>query len=308
MGLSRSILLWASRQEWLGEQFRRRKFAKRATARFIPGEKLDSALEAASRLQQTGITSLVSRLGENIKTADEANEVLGHYLSVLDKTDELQIPCQISLKPTQLGLDLSDSLCLDLLMALLDRAERSDSYIWIDMEGSPYVDRTLTLFEEAHKIHEHVGICIQAYLYRAEDDLRSLLAQNAAVSLVKGAYNENESIAIQKQQKVDSNFLVLAELMLDARTTGGGLPVFGTHDKCLIGQIINDAEKKKLDPSRYEFQLLYGIARDQQRELADKGHQMRVLISYGEAWFPWYMRRLAERPSNVWFVLRSLFR
>ncbi len=176
------------------------------------------------------------------------------------------------------------------------------------MESSSYVDATLSLFETVRKTHENVGICIQSYLHRAEDDLKSLLAQNAAVRLVKGAYSENKSVAIQQKKKVDSNFQILATQMLDAATKGGGLPVFGTHDTTLINQIICDAEDRNLNPSEYEFQLLYGIARDQQHRLSAKGHGMRVLISYGEAWYPWYMRRLAERPSNVWFVLRSIFR
>lgn len=309
MGLSRIALLWASRQKWLGKQFRRRKFARRATARFIPGEKIESALEAARSLERMGITSLVSQLGENVTNATEAEEVRSHYLEVFTHLETQKLCCHISLKPTQLGMDVSLDLCRDLLNSLLVRAAEIGSFIWVDMEGYPYVDRTLSLFEEARKTHPHVGVCIQSYLHRADDDLERLLAQEAAVRLVKGAYSENAEVAIQRKRDVDSNFLRLAIRMLDATGAGSaGLPVFGTHDMDLLSQIISEAESKGLGPGSFEIQMLYGIAREHQRALANKKHLMRVLISYGEAWFPWYMRRLAERPANVWFVVRSLFK
>ena len=308
MGIARQTLLWLSRQAWLGEQFRKRSFAKRATARFIPGESCDAALGAAETFSKKGLTSLVSQLGENVTTPGEAEQVMAHYLDVLDRIGQRRLPCHISLKPTQLGLDLGAELCREHLSNLLARATDYGSFIWIDMEGSPYVDRTLTLFEQARAVHENVGICVQSYLYRTANDLESLIARGAAVRLVKGAYNEPAEVAMQRKKDVDANFLVLAMRMLDAVVVGdGGLPVFGTHDMRLVGTIIEEAAAKGIDKQAFEIQMLYGIARKHQRGLAAAGHEMRVLISYGAAWFPWYMRRLAERPANVWFLLRSVF-
>jgi len=309
MGIARHTLLWASRQAWIGEQFRKRSFAKRATARFIPGESIDAALSAAATFSKDGLTSLVSYLGENVTTPAEVELVTEHYLDVFDRIGQLQLPCQVSLKPTHLGLDLGMKLCSDNLSTLLARAADSGSFIWIDMESSAYVDRTLELFEEARDAFENVGICIQSCLYRTANDLERLIAQRAAVRLVKGAYSEPADVGMKRKKDVDSNFLKLGNRMLDAAASGaGGLPVFGTHDMRILNLLIDHAATKDIDKRAFEIQMLYGIAREQQRRLAADGHEMRVLICYGEAWFPWYMRRLAERPANVWFVLRSVFR
>ena len=308
MGIARQALLWASRQPWLGEQFRKRSFAKRATSRFIPGEDIDTALNAADKFADEGITSLVTQLGENVTSPDEAFGVARHYIDVLDLIAGRKLPCQISLKPTQLGLDLGDDLCLENLLTLLQRAEDSGSFIWVDMESSAYVEQTMQLLEHARERHENVGICIQSYLYRAADDLERLIARKSAVRLVKGAYSEPAEVAMPSKKDVDANFLVLARRMLEAVSAGdGGLPVFGTHDMQLLEAIIRDAATMGLDKPAFEIQMLYGIGREHQKQLAGNGHSMRVLISYGSAWFPWYMRRLAERPANVWFVVRSMF-
>jgi proline dehydrogenase len=309
MGIARHTLLWASRQAWIGEQFRKRSFAKRATSRFIPGESIESALKATASFSQDGITSLVSNLGENVTTAAEVESVTEHYLDVLGRIGQLQLPCHISLKPTHLGLDLGADLCSEHLSTLLVKATESGSFIWIDMESSAYVDRTLDLFEKARNAHENVGICIQSCLYRSADDLERLIARKSAVRLVKGAYSEPADVGMKRKKDVDSNFLVLGNRMLDAVAGGsGGLPVFGTHDMRILDLLIERAAAKEVDKRAFEIQMLYGIAREQQHRLAAAGHEMRVLICYGEAWFPWYMRRLAERPANVWFVLRSVFK
>jgi len=308
MGIARQTLLWASRQAWLGEQFQKRSFARRATSRFIPGEEVDTALNAAAAFAEVGITSVLTQLGENITSHDEASGVTNHYIDVLDRISERNLPCQISLKPTQLGLDLGYEQCLANLMTLLGRAVESGSFIWMDMESSAYVDRTIQLLEHARGRHDNVGICIQAYLYRTGDDLERLIACKSAVRLVKGTYNEPAGIAMPSKRAVDTNFMVLARRMLEAASADeGGLPVFGTHDRRLLNLIIEYAEQKGLDRRAYEVHMLFGIGREHQRRLAGAGHAIRVLISYGSAWFPWYMRRLAERPANVWFVLRSVF-
>ena len=308
MGISRQTILWASRQAWIGEQFRKRSFAKRATARFIPGETIEAALDAASSFSRGGLTSLVSNLGENVTTAAEVETVTEHYLDVLDRIGQAQLPCQISLKPTHLGLDLGEELCAEHLSTLLDRANESGSFVWIDMESSAYVDSTLALFEKARETYENVGICVQSCLYRTAADLERLIACKAVVRLVKGAYSEPAEVGMKRKKDVDSSFISLGNRMLDAAAAGdGGLPVFGTHDMRILSLLFQHAAGLDIDKRAFEIQMLYGIAREQQRSLAAAGHEMRVLICYGSAWFAWYMRRLAERPANVWFVLRSVF-
>ena len=240
---------------------------------------------------------------------DEASGVTEHYIGVLDRIAGRNLRCQISLKPTQLGLDLDGDLCLENLLTLLGKAGESGSLIWVDMESSAYVDRTLDLFEGARSAYENVGLCVQSYLHRTADDLERLIACRAAVRLVKGAYNEPSTVAMPSKNDVDESFIALGRRMLEAIVAGGGgLPVFGTHDMRLLGTVFEHANHIGLSKSQYEIQMLYGIARERQRELAASGHRIRVLISYGSAWFAWYMRRLAERPANVWFVLRSVFR
>ena len=232
-----------------------------------------------------------------------------HYVEVLGQIGQLHLPCHISLKPTHLGLDLGVELCSERLSKLLVRATESESFIWIDMESSAYVDRTLELFDDARVAHENVGICIQSCLYRTVDDLERLIACDAAVRLVKGAYSEPSEVGMKRKKDVDSNFLKLGNRMLDAAASGvGGLPVFGTHDMRILSMLIEEAAAKHINKRDFEIQMLYGIAREHQRSLAAAGHEMRILICYGSAWFPWYMRRLAERPANVWFVLRSVFK
>lgn len=308
MGIARRALLWASGQAWIGEQFRKRAFAKRATSRFIPGESIEAALGAVGKFEQDGLTSLVSNLGENVTTAGEVDKVTAHYLDVLNRIGQRKLPCQISLKPTHLGLDLGGDLCLGNLLRLLRSATDSGSFVWIDMESSAYVDRTLDLFEEVRKDHENVGICIQSCLFRTADDLERLIARQATIRLVKGAYAEPHDVGMKRKKDVDRNFLALGYRMLEAAASGNrGLPVFGTHDMRILDMLIERAAEQGVEKRAFEIQMLYGIARDQQIRLAAAGHQMRILICYGSAWFPWYMRRLAERPANVWFVLRSVF-
>ncbi len=308
MGLGRRALLWASKQDWLGEQFRRRTFAKRAAARFIPGETVDAALSAAESFSKEGLTALVTQLGENVTTAEDAEAVTAHYLHVLDRIADSSLPCFISVKPTQLGLDIGQRLCGDNLSALLVRAKDTGSFVWVDMEASDYVDRTLELFESARDEYDNIGLCVQSYLHRTPRDVERLITRKAAVRLVKGAYNEPADLAFKCKQDVDASFLALAERLLEAVAAGeGGLPVFGTHDKKLLDKAFQYAAGLGLGKRSYEIQMLYGIAREYQLELAASGHEMRVLISYGASWFPWYMRRLAERPANVWFVMRSVF-
>lgn len=308
MGIARKILLWASTNPTLSRRLPRYRFVQRAVRRFMPGEELDDALREASRLEEEGLTAVVTRLGENVTESDEAREVRDHYLAALDTVSERGLPCQISVKLTQLGLDISEELCADNLRALVERAAGRDNFVWIDMEASPYVDRTLARFRAVRADHENVGVCLQAYLRRTGDDLESLLEIDSAIRLVKGAYNEPPEVAFPDKSEVDMNFYQLALRLLRHSGAGGATPGIATHDDVLMDRILM-ARKEGSVPkdAAFEIQMLYGIQTRNQKRWASTGHHVRILISYGEHWYPWYVRRLAERPANVWFVLRNLF-
>src|SRR5262249_7170856 len=248
-------------------------------------------------------------LGENGRKLEEAEDVTRHYLDVLDKVQAAGLRAQISVKPTQLGLDLDKELCFRNLRRLVDRADARDNFVWIDMEGSPYVDPTLDLFRRARELSPRVGVALQAYLYRTANDVESLVPLGAAIRLVKGAYLEPASIAYPQKQDVDENFYRLACRLLaeDARLAGGLLHI-ATHDAVLADRLATFIDERRVPTSGYEYAMLYGIQRSLQQRLVAAGRPLRVLIAYGEYWFPWYMRRLAERPANVWFVVRSVLR
>lgn len=302
------MLLWASRNEWLGRQFQRRAFARRASRRFLPGEDLESVLSAAEAFRERGITTLVTLLGENVTGRSQAEEVTRAYRSALAAIRNRGVDCLLSVKLTQLGLDVDDELCFEQLGSLLEEARVTGDRVWVDMESSAYVDRTLNLVERSHHEYNNVGVCVQAYLHRTKDDLERLIGLGVPVRLVKGAYNEPPSVAMRKKRDVDAAYLALARRCLEAVAAGQpGPPAFGTHDVNMIEGVREAAGEIGIARDAYEFEMLYGIGRDNQDRLASDGHLMRVLISYGPDWFPWYMRRLAERPANVWFVLKNLF-
>jgi proline dehydrogenase len=306
MGLARQILLKASRSEWLGRQFQQRSFSRRAARRFMPGEDAASAIAAARELQDKGIVTLVTLLGENITTVARAEAVAIQYADVVSDIRVASLDCQLSVKLTQLGLDLPGGVCLNQLRSMAQQAKGYHSLLWVDMESSDYVERTLELVETVHKEYGNVGVCVQAYLHRTMDDIERLVERGIAVRLVKGAYKEPPSVAYQEKRKVDSAYLDLGKHLVDAAARGQVFPAFGTHDMKLIRSIQEYAVEKALAADAYEFEMLYGIGRDSQNALVADGVRVRVLISYGPAWFPWYMRRLAERPANVWFVAKSL--
>jgi proline dehydrogenase len=239
---------------------------------------------------------------------DEAEQVTLHYLDVLDRIDASGLDAHISIKPTQLGLDLDRALCERNLDRLIERAEARNHFVWIDMESSPYVDPTLELYRRARSRTARVGIALQAYLYRTEKDVESLIPLGAAIRIVKGAYLEPPDVAFPKKSDVDANYFQLCTRLLsaDARKPGSLLHI-ATHDIPLADRLAAHIAQQAVPASAYEFAMLYGIQRGQQARLAREGRRLRVLISYGEYWFPWYMRRLAERPANMWFVVRTMF-
>jgi proline dehydrogenase len=274
----------------------------------MPGEELDDALAAAAALKAQGVGAIFTRLGENLTRAEEAESVTRHYLDALDRIDPAALGAHISVKPTQLGLDFDEALCLGNLRRLVDKAAERDSFVWIDMESSAYVDRTLDLFRRLRAQSSRVGIALQAYLRRTASDLESLLPLGPAVRIVKGAYLEPASIAFPRKGDVDESFYKLACRMLgDGPRPAGTFLQIATHDERLVNRLTEFIDARDPPASSFELAMLYGIQRPLQARQARAGRPLRVLIAYGDYWFQWYMRRLAERPANVWFVIKSLF-
>jgi len=306
MSLARRLLLRASHSTWLARALRERAFFGRAVRRFMPGEDLSAALAAAAGLAQAGLGSVLTHLGEQVTSRDEAAGVRDQYLRVFDEIRLRQLPAEISVKLTHLGLDLNPKACLQDLLALAARAGTAGSFLWIDMEESRYVDPTLELFQAVRAAHTGVGVCLQAYLRRTPADLEALLPLAPAIRLVKGAYNEPPDVALPKKRDVDAAYAVLAGRLLERAAQGEARAVFGTHDLGLIARLRERALAVGAAPGAYEVHMLYGIRAAEQRALHSEGVPVQVLVSYGTHWFPWYMRRLAERPANVWFVVRHL--
>ncbi|HEY3173042.1 MAG TPA: proline dehydrogenase family protein [Thermoanaerobaculia bacterium] len=304
MSVLRSVLLSASESRWLRERAVRYPFVRRAVSRFMPGERADDALSASRAL---GVGTVLTRLGENLVSASEAERVTKHYLDVLDRVHAERLDVEISVKLTQLGLDFSREECEAHLHALADRARALGNWVWVDMESTAYTDATLDIYRRLRERFPNSGVCVQSYLYRTAADVESLISIGSGIRLVKGAYREPPDKAYPKKEDVDASYFRLAERLLstDAREKGVRA-IFGTHDPLLIRRIERLARSGGLAPRELEFQMLYGIGRSEQVRLAAAGYRFRVLISYGEAWFAWYMRRLAERPANVLFVMRSL--
>ena len=296
-----------STNAWLRERATKTAFVRRSVSKFMPGERLEDAMEAAAAQQPQGIGTIFTKLGENLTRIDEAEEVTRHYLDVLDKVKAAGLHAQVSVKPTQLGLDLDKELCFRNLQRLVDRAAERDNFVWIDMEGSPYVDPTLDLFRRTRARSPRIGIALQAYLYRSEKDIESLIPLGSAIRMVKGAYLEPPSIAYPKKADVDENFYKLCcRLLADDAQKAGCLLHIATHDSTLVDRLGAFIDQRTVPAGTYEYAMLYGIQRPLQQRLVRHGRALRVLIAYGEYWFPWYMRRLAERPANVWFVVKNI--
>jgi proline dehydrogenase len=309
MSIARNALLALSTNRWLRERATRTAFVRRSVSKFMPGERLEDALAAAAAQQQQGIATIFTRLGENLTRLEEAEEVTAHYLEVMDRIRTARLHAQVSVKPTQLGLDLDKELCFRNLQRLVDRAAERDNFIWIDMESSPYVDPTIDLFTRTRTRSRRIGIALQAYLYRTANDIDKLVPLGSAIRLVKGAYLEPASIAYPRKPDVDENFYRLAcRLLADDARRAGGLLHIATHDARLVDRLGAFIDQHGVPSSACEYAMLYGIQRPLQQRLVRSHRPLRVLIAYGEYWFPWYMRRLAERPANVWFVAKNMLR
>jgi len=308
MSLMRRVLLAGSTNTWLRERATRAPFVRRSVRRFMPGERIEDAIRAAEGLRPQGITTILTALGENLTTPEEAESVADHYVEVFETVSSSGLDAQISVKPTQLGLDLDPALCERHLDRLLACADTHGNFLWIDMESSPYVDRTLALYRRARARSNRVGLALQAYLFRTANDLESLLPLGPAIRIVKGAYLEPPEVAYPRKRDVDESFYRLClRLMSGDAQNAGALLHIATHDQALIRRLRDHAVAHQVPRSGFEFAMLYGIAVAEQKRLVADGLPVRVLVSYGEGWFPWYMRRLAERPANVWFVLKNAF-
>ena len=306
MSATRALLLAASQNRWLREHASRYAFVKKSVSRFMPGETLADAIGAARALKAKKIQTVLTHLGENIFDAKEAEQVAAHYIQVLDDVHAQNLETEISVKLTQLGLDLSPELCEQNLRRLF-AAENPARTLWIDMEASGYVDATLSIYRKLLAEHANAGICLQAYLHRTESDLESLLPMKPSIRLVKGAYSEPPEIALGKKAAIDANYFAIAQKMLREQVKGiVHRAAFATHDSNLIRQITDFAVAEHIAKAEVEFQMLYGIQRAEQERLANGGWRSGVLIAYGDFWYPWFVRRLAERPANVWLLLRNL--
>ena len=308
MSVMRKVLLAGSTNAWLRERATKAAFVRRAVSAFMPGETIDDALRAAKEQQRTGIHTILTRLGENITRVEEADEVTEHYFEVLDKVAAAGLDAQVSVKPTQLGLDQDPAICRTNLDRLIERTEQRNNFLWIDMESSPYVEPTLDLYRYGRARTSRIGVAIQSYLYRTEKDVESLIPLGSAIRMVKGAYLEPPDVAFPRKADVDENFFKMCVRLLQPDAIQAGcLLHIATHDMALVERLTAWIKANNVPPSAYEFAMLYGIQRGHQQRMAKEGKRLRVLISYGEYWFPWYMRRLAERPANVWFVVKNLF-
>jgi proline dehydrogenase len=273
----------------------------------MPGETVDEALDAGRALARQGIGCILTRLGENLTDISEADETAAHYLDVIHRIHDAGLDGQVSVKLTQLGLDRSVERCHEHLVALVRAADAAGQTLWIDMESSAYVDATIEVYRRARAVSPRVGIALQAYLRRTPSDVESLLSLGPAIRLVKGAYLEPATLALPRKADVDLQYFQLACRLLDAATDGAATGVtVATHDRSLVARLQHEARTRHVPRERMEFAMLYGIQRGLQQSIARDGWPLRILISYGSSWFPWFMRRLAERPANLWFVVKNV--
>lgn len=306
MRVARTAILWAADNRWLREHLPRYRFVRRSVARFMPGERLDDALGAAVRLAAEGVPTTLTALGENVTTEAEATRVCEHYLEAYEGIARQRLDVELSVKPTHLGLDIDLDLASKNLGRLAERAQERDTWLWLDMESSPYVERTVDLYRELRAAYANTGICLQAYLRRTAEDVESLLPLDPSVRLVKGAYREDPDHLVGSRGLVDESFRTLALRLLERKGTMGRV-VLGTHDLDLVDRVEADAKIRGMGRRDFEIAMLFGIRATDQVHLARDGYAIRTLIAYGTYWYPWFMRRIAEKPlENTVLALRNL--
>jgi proline dehydrogenase len=305
----RSLLLYLAARPGLGRALERLPGGRRLVRRFVPGSGLDEAIEAVATLNDRGLGAAITYLGENVATADDARRAAQVYVDVLDAVKRRSLDATPSLKLTHLGLDLGLDLCLDNLSRILERSHERDTLVWIDMESSAYTQRTLDLYASLRRRFSRVGCVIQAYLRRSAADVERLVQLGATVRLCKGAYREPRSIALPSKRDVDANYSRLLDRLLAPDAVARGVyPGFATHDQRLVARVAEVARSRRLDPAGFEIQMLYGIRPDVHGSIRAQGLRLRVLIPFGEDWYGYFVRRLAERPANLAFLVRNLAR
>ncbi len=302
--MMRNLFLALARRPGLRRWMEEAEFSRRITRRFVAGETLEETLDVCERLRAEGIFSTLDHLGENVTTLDQAREACDVYVNVLEEIGRRGLPSTIAIKLSQFGLDLSPEACLENVRRLEAKAKTIGSRVEIDMEGSAYTERTLALAIQAGQECGCVRVAVQAYLYRSARDIDRLNAAGVPVRLCKGAYREGPDLAFPKKKDVDRNYVVLMKTLLDK----GAFPAIASHDEDIIGEALRHVYERRLAKDSFEFQMLYGIRRDLQDRLISQGYRLRLYVPYGTEWYPYFMRRLAERPANVWFVLRNMMR
>ena len=302
--MMREAFLYLSRQPSLRRWMEAWPPSRKVTRRFVAGQTLEEALAVCERLQGEGIFSTLDHLGENVSTIGEAAASCDAYVSALEQIGARRLSSTIAIKLTQFGLDLSAPACLENVRRLEAQAKIAASRVEIDMESSAYTERTLAMAIQAGQECGCVRVCVQAYLHRSAADIERLNAAAVPVRLVKGAYREPPSAAFPRKQDVDANYVALMKTLLDR----GVYPAIATHDEKILREAMEYVRARGVRPDSFEFQMLYGIRRDLQRRLIEQGYRLRLYVPYGTEWYPYFMRRLAERPANLWFVLRNLLR
>jgi proline dehydrogenase len=302
MALARDAVLWAADNRWLREHLPRYRFVRRSVRRFMPGETLDDAIGAAKRLQERGLPTMFTALGENVTELVDARRVVEHYREAYERVAAAGLDTEFSVKPSHLGLDQDPSTALANLQELATTATEHDNWLWLDMESASYVDGTLDLYRELRAGHPNTGICLQAYLKRTASDVDSLMPLDPTIRLVKGAYREPRELVFGSREVIDEAYRRLALLIL-ARKGPVGRLALGTHDVGLIRQIQTDVGGH----DGFEVHMLFGIRQADLLRMAAEGYSARSLISYGTHWYPWFMRRIAEKPvQNTLLALRNL--
>jgi proline dehydrogenase len=302
--MTRDFFLFLSRQQWLRKWMEGSASARKLTQRFVAGDTLEDGLAVCSKLRSENLLSSLDHLGENVTSLDDAAKSRDAYLAALDRIAALGLPSTISLKLTQMGLDFSEEACLDNVRTLVKRAEQAGAQIEIDMESTAYTGRILDVVERIAGECGCVRAVIQAYLFRSAEDIERLNKLGVPVRLCKGAYNEPHSAAFALKRDVDNNYLKLMKVLLDH----GTYPALATHDELIQNDAQRYRRERGIGKDKFEYQMLYGIRRDLQKRLAGEGYRVRVYVPYGTEWYPYFMRRLAERPANVMFLLRNYFK
>jgi proline dehydrogenase len=317
----RSFFIYLSKAVWARKLVTRWSVAWRVASRFVAGETLGDALRVSRELNQKGMVVTLDHLGEHTSTPNEARQAARHVLEILDEIENAGVRANVSLKLTQIGLALGYEICKENLIAILTRAQEAGTFVRLDMEDSPWVDVTLHLYHEmsARFGGDTLGVVIQSYLYRSEEDVRELASAGVRVRLCKGAYKEPGDIAFPKKLDVDTSYDRLTEMLIDASLQSGSpelspsgkvppIPAIASHDDLRIERAKAYANQTGLPKQALEFQMLYGIRRDLQERLVEEGYPVRIYVPYGTEWYPYFMRRLAERPANLWFFISNFFR